>query len=99
MSLSQEEKFGHLLKPIRELAANWDINIASELEEYLVKAGPLIKGEAGLEIRRVHLSNKWLIVSQQEVLESVTFSVEGSGSVNFAEGEASKPCDFVPWLR
>lgn len=55
MSLSQEEKFGHLLKPIRELAANWDINIASELEEYL------------------------------EVLESVTFSVEGSGTVNFAE--------------
>lgn len=60
MSLSQEEKFGHLLKPIRELAANWDINIASELEDYL------------------------------EVLESVTFSVEGSGSVNFAEGAAAK---------
>lgn len=63
MSLSQDttdDKFGHLLKPIRELAANWDINIASELEEYL------------------------------DVLESVSFSVEGSSNVNFAEGEAHK---------
>jgi hypothetical protein len=34
---SQEEcKYAHLLQPIRDLAANWDINIASELEEYLV---------------------------------------------------------------
>jgi condensin-2 complex subunit H2 len=67
MSLSHdmnEEKFGHLLKPIRELAANWDINIASELEEYL------------------------------EVLESVTFAVEGSSNVNFAEGEAHLPVLF-----
>jgi len=38
MNLSQEDnRHAHLLKPIRELAANWDINIASELEEYLVR--------------------------------------------------------------
>ena len=37
MNLTQEDKFAHLLKPIRELAANWDINIAGELEEYLVR--------------------------------------------------------------
>ncbi len=37
MSSLPEDRFAHLLKPIRELAANWDINIASELEEYLVR--------------------------------------------------------------
>ncbi|KAK8797218.1 hypothetical protein WA158_004428 [Blastocystis sp. Blastoise] len=31
----KENKFSHLLKPIRELADNWDINIASDLENYL----------------------------------------------------------------
>eukprot|EP00457_Paulinella_chromatophora_P001918 gb/GEZN01001920.1/.p1 GENE.gb/GEZN01001920.1/~~gb/GEZN01001920.1/.p1 ORF type:complete len:787 (-),score=115.36 gb/GEZN01001920.1/:386-2716(-) len=28
-------RFAHLLKPIRDLAANWNIDIATELEEYL----------------------------------------------------------------
>ncbi|BDA41730.1 Condensin-2 complex subunit H2 [Coccomyxa sp. Obi] len=31
----EECRFTHLLQPIRDLAANWDINIANELEEYL----------------------------------------------------------------
>ena len=33
---AEESKFAHLLQPIRDLAANWDINIANELEDYLV---------------------------------------------------------------
>lgn len=33
--LSKENRFSYLLQPIRDLAANWDINIAGELEEYL----------------------------------------------------------------
>lgn len=37
-SQPEECKFTHLLQPIRDLAANWDINIASELEEYLVSS-------------------------------------------------------------
>ena len=38
---SQEEcKYAHLLQPIRDLAANWDIDIANELEEYLVTIPP-----------------------------------------------------------
>ncbi len=40
MSSSQSEedcKYKHLLQPIRDLAANWDINIANDLEEYLVR--------------------------------------------------------------
>jgi len=31
----KENRFSYLLQPIRDLAANWDINIAGELEEYL----------------------------------------------------------------
>ncbi|KAK9810243.1 hypothetical protein WJX72_007164 [[Myrmecia] bisecta] len=34
-SQGEDSKFAHLLQPIRDLAGNWDINIASELEEYL----------------------------------------------------------------
>ena len=30
--------YAHLLQPIRDLAANWDIDVASELEEYLVRS-------------------------------------------------------------
>ena len=36
-SQSEEDcKYKHLLQPIRDLAANWDINIANDLEDYLV---------------------------------------------------------------
>lgn len=30
--------FAHLLQPIRDLAGNWNIDIAHELEDYLVRA-------------------------------------------------------------
>ena len=36
MDKLDDNKFAHLLQPIRDLAANWDINIANELEDYLV---------------------------------------------------------------
>ena len=29
------ERFTHLLQPIRDLALNWDIDVASALEDYL----------------------------------------------------------------
>ncbi|DBA99076.1 hypothetical protein WJX77_009045 [Trebouxia sp. C0004] len=35
MEKLEDNKFAHLLQPIRDLAANWDINIANELEDYL----------------------------------------------------------------
>ena len=35
--MASEDKYAHLLQPIRDLAANWNINIASELEDYLVR--------------------------------------------------------------
>ena len=30
-----ESRFAYLLKPIRDLAKNWEIDIASQLEDYL----------------------------------------------------------------
>lgn len=30
-----QSRYGYLLKPIRDLCKNWEINIAGELEEYL----------------------------------------------------------------
>jgi condensin-2 complex subunit H2 len=30
-----QSRYGYLLKPIRDLFKNWEINIAAELEEYL----------------------------------------------------------------
>lgn len=33
----QAEAFAHLLQPIRDLAGNWNIDIAHELEDYLVR--------------------------------------------------------------
>lgn len=46
----KENRFAYLLQPIRDLAANWDINIAGELEEYLDELEKLtfsIEGCAG----------------------------------------------------
>lgn len=31
----ESSRFAHLLQPIRDLALNWDIDIAAALEEYL----------------------------------------------------------------
>ena len=33
----KDDKFAHLLQPIRDLASNWNIDIANELEEYMVR--------------------------------------------------------------
>ena len=32
---STESRFAHLLQPIRELTKNWDVDVASELNDYL----------------------------------------------------------------
>ncbi|KAJ3612045.1 hypothetical protein NHX12_020322 [Muraenolepis orangiensis] len=34
---SAENRFAHLLQPIRELAKNWDIDVAAELNDYLAE--------------------------------------------------------------
>eukprot|EP01129_Flabellula_baltica_P009973 TRINITY_DN4159_c0_g1_i1.p1 TRINITY_DN4159_c0_g1~~TRINITY_DN4159_c0_g1_i1.p1 ORF type:complete len:810 (+),score=239.12 TRINITY_DN4159_c0_g1_i1:54-2432(+) len=35
MTMEPHKKFQHLLQPIKDIAANWDIDIARELDEYL----------------------------------------------------------------
>jgi hypothetical protein len=35
--MASDDKFSHLLQPIRDLEANWNIDIAHELEYYLVR--------------------------------------------------------------
>jgi hypothetical protein len=36
--LDDHDKYAHLLQPIKDMATNWNINIANELEEYMVRA-------------------------------------------------------------
>lgn len=63
----KDNRFSYLLQPIRDLAANWDINIAGELEEYLEElenltftiegCGPVLNfAEAALLIQACRLS-------------------------------------------
>jgi hypothetical protein len=35
MSATEEARFHHLLAPLRDLAKNWNIDIATDLEDYL----------------------------------------------------------------
>ena len=35
MEAPSEQRFAHLLDPIRDLALNWQVDVATELEEYL----------------------------------------------------------------
>lgn len=37
-----ESRFAHLLQPIRELTKNWEIDVASQLEEYLEEVNSLL---------------------------------------------------------
>jgi condensin-2 complex subunit H2 len=68
----RDNRFSYLLQPIRDLAANWDINIAGELEEYLEElehltftiegCGPALNfAEAALLIQ----ASSWLMACAQ----------------------------------
>ncbi len=37
MATVEDSKFTHLLQPIRDLATNWNVNIAEDLDEFLVR--------------------------------------------------------------
>lgn len=45
LSQPEDSKFAHLIQPIRDLAANWDIDVASELEDYLVSRVAAVPAE------------------------------------------------------
>ena len=50
-SQSEAVRFSHLLEPIRDLAQNWSIDIASELEEYLTELEEItISFDDGVEL-------------------------------------------------
>ena len=34
-----QSRFAYLLQPIRDLTKNWDIDVASQLEEYISEVG------------------------------------------------------------
>ncbi|CAM9100316.1 unnamed protein product [Phaeothamnion confervicola] len=59
MTTEREERFAHLLQPIRDLAQNWDIDIATCLEDYLVDLDNLtirtVDGESGLNFAEAAL--------------------------------------------
>lgn len=40
-------RFTHLLQPIRDLTKNWDVDVASQLEEYLEE---VLKGRVVLKL-------------------------------------------------
>ena len=88
MARSDESKYTHLLQPIRDLAGNWDINIADELEEYLVgfPTEPKPSSAAVCIYPQAQILLAFTLLLQ-EVLESVTFSFEDGPSLNFAEGK------------
>ena len=69
MEKFEDNKFAHLLQPIRDLAANWDINIANELEDYLVRRHRLMHSTLSI-ITTWHMvlvaGNLWLAVTRIE---------------------------------
>ncbi len=78
-------KYAHLLQPIRDLASNWDVNIADELEDYLVSGFYPHTARPPGYLSAMHYSPDMLL---QEVLEAVKFSFEDGPSLNFAEGDS-----------
>ena len=85
-----ESRFAHLLQPIRDLAANWDIDVAKELEEYLVSPSHYTPHYGGLQDRGFGDQQKDRAFgdkqSVQETLEDLTFAFDGGPTLNFAEG-------------
>ena len=37
MEKDLQSRYAHLLQPIRDLTRNWDVDVASQLEEYLTE--------------------------------------------------------------
>lgn len=70
MEKLEDNKFAHLLQPIRDLAANWDINIANELEDYLVRRYILMHHSTLSIITRWHMllvaGTRWIIGTKVE---------------------------------
>lgn len=69
-----ENKYTHLLQPIRDLAENWNIDVAAELEDYLKEVWPF------------YFYCLTLTVFYVFKISTLEFAFEGtSGTLNFAE--------------
>ena len=60
--MAMESRFAFLLQPIRDLTKNWDVDVASQLEEYLTEVGD---NYSLLEAMTFHL---WRCIVRQALL-------------------------------
>jgi hypothetical protein len=74
--MDEERRFAALLKPIRDLTENWDVDIAHLLEDYL---------EELEELRLPSSLTSLSLVSSSLPNTSETTRLEGQHSLNFAE--------------
>jgi condensin-2 complex subunit H2 len=51
----KENRFAHVLQPIRDITKNWNIDIAAELEEYLHEVCILLVGICSSRLQSPHL--------------------------------------------
>lgn len=84
---STESRFAHLLQPIRDLTKNWDIDVASELNDYLEevnvsKAAPNLFLRADGPAECLHVLSVCLCLQLDEMC--ITFD-GGNIKLNFAE--------------
>lgn len=50
MDKDTQSRFTHLLQPIRDLTKNWDIDVASQLEEYLAEVSDQISHTTKIKV-------------------------------------------------
>ncbi|KAM3569153.1 hypothetical protein VYU27_008740 [Nannochloropsis oceanica] len=98
MSDNEEARFSHLLQPIRDLARNWDIDIASSLEDYLDELDglkiSLDGGQTNLNFAEAALliqGTACIYSRKVEYLHSLVFQAKGLLSPN----EAGAACAHV----
>jgi hypothetical protein len=51
----KESRFAHVLQPIRDITKNWNIDIASELEEYLHEVCVVLVGNCSSRLQSPQL--------------------------------------------
>ncbi|KAF3857539.1 hypothetical protein F7725_010740 [Dissostichus mawsoni] len=67
---STESRYAHLLQPIRELTKNWEIDVASELNDYLEEAALLIQGSASIYSKKVELLHRLVYQTLEYINDS-----------------------------
>jgi len=77
-----DDRFAHLLQPIKDLAENWNVDIACELAEYIVRSCRRCDSRYFPSV----LPAQRQVVCVQGALEDLTFSFKGGKSLNFAQG-------------